>query len=553
MPLFSVIITAYNRAHLVPATITSVLAQTFSDYEVILVDDGSTDDLLKAIDPFRNRVRFFRQVNSGPGPARNLGIRHATGTYCAFLDGDDLWYPWTLSVMAEIIESRCSPALILGKSRPFSRDAEVIADVQAPTSVRSYADYFASARDSFWIGGSALVVKTVELRHAGCFTQERIIADDLDVCLRVGDRKGFVAVDCPLTFAYRQHSQNVSNSLDRLLTSIHYLITEEHSSAYAGGQTRQNARRSIICRHARPWAIAAAKSGRMRSAWDLFRRILPWCIREGRARFICGFLTYFCLAAFTRIRPPQDSTTPSGFKEMSLFTALYQYVPQTLKTAYRTAKQAVWLMRRPRLINDYLRDHTTRKLQIGAGFNGLDGWLNTDILPRKQSYPYMDATKRFPLPSEAFDYVFSEHIIEHISYDSGRAMLQECFRVLKPGGKVRISTPDLTVLLGLHRSPRSEMQERYIEWAISNFIPNATATRECFVINNAFRNWGHTFIYDKPSLEHLVRSVGFSGITWHEPHASDDPQLRGIETHGALIGDEEINRFEVMILQATKP
>jgi len=145
----------------------------------------------------------------------------------------------------------------------------------------------------------------------------------------------------------------------------------------------------------------------------------------------------------------------------------------------------------------------------------------------------MDATKRFPLPSEAFDYVFSEHIIEHISYDSGRAMLQECFRVLKPGGKVRISTPDLTVLLGLHRSPRSEMQERYIEWAISNFIPNATATRECFVINNAFRNWGHTFICDKPSLEHLVRSVGFSGITWHEPHASDDPQLRGIETHGA--------------------
>jgi len=192
--------------------------------------------------------------------------------------------------MAEIMESRCAPALILGKSRTFSRDAEVIADVQAPTSVRSYADYFASARDSFWIGGSALVVKTVELRHAGCFTQERIIADDLDVCLRVGDRKGFVAVDCPLTFAYRQHSQNVSNSLDRLLTSIHYLITEEQSAAYAGGQTRQNARRRIICRHARPWAIAAAKSGRMRSAWDLFRRILPWCIREGRAPFYLWLL-----------------------------------------------------------------------------------------------------------------------------------------------------------------------------------------------------------------------------------------------------------------------
>lgn len=64
---------------------------------------------------------------------------------------------------------------------------------------------------------------------------------------------------------------------------------------------------------------------------------------------------------------------------------------------------------------------------------------------------------------------------------------------------------------------------------------------------------GHTFIYDKPSPEHLVRSVGLSAITWHKPHESDDPQLRGIETHGELIGEEEINRFEFMILQATKP
>lgn len=309
MPLFSVIITAYNRAHLAPATITSVLAQTFSDYEVILVDDGSTDDLLGAIHPFRDRIRVFQQANSGPGPARNLGIRHATGTYCAFLDGDDLWYPWTLEVMAEIIEINASPALILGKSRPFFDDNEVIADVQAPTSVRTFSDYFASARHSFWIGGSALVVKTTDLRTAGCFTQERIIADDLDVCLRVGDRQGFVAVDSPLTFAYRQHSQNISNSLDRILLSIQYLVTQEQSAAYAGGPARRHARQRIVCRHTRPWAIAAAKSGRLRTAWTLFRRILPWCIREGRGRFICGFLACFSLAALNRSRPPVASTT----------------------------------------------------------------------------------------------------------------------------------------------------------------------------------------------------------------------------------------------------
>lgn len=308
IPFFSVIITAYNRAHLVPATITSVLTQTFSDYEVILVDDGSTDDLVGAVHPFRNRIRVFQQPNGGPGPARNLGIRQAAGTYCAFLDGDDLWYPWTLGVMADIIESNSSPALIVGKSRPFFHDAEVIADVQAPTAVRTFTDYFASARHSFWIGGSALVVKTADLRTAGCFTQERIISDDLDVCLRVGDRHGFVVVDYPLTFAYRRHSQNVSNSLDRILPSIRYLVTQEQSAAYAGGPARRHARQRIVCRHARPWALAAAKSGQLRTAWDLFRRILPWCIREGRGRFICGFLACFSLALLSRSRPPVTST-----------------------------------------------------------------------------------------------------------------------------------------------------------------------------------------------------------------------------------------------------
>jgi hypothetical protein len=289
MPLFSVIITAYNRAHLVPATINSVLSQLFSDYEVILVDDGSTDDLPAAVQPFGNRIRVFKQPNGGPGPARNLGIRHASGTYCAFLDGDDLWYPWTLQVMARIVADYSSPALILGKSRPFSQDAEIASDPQSLIVVRSFRNYFASASNSFWIGGSALVIKTSVLLDAGCFTKERVITDDLDVCLRVGSGAGFVAVDSPITFAYRQHSQNISNSLDRLVSSVSYIVTQERIGAYACGSNEQKALQQIVCRHARPWALAAARSGKMKSAWNLFKQILPLSLREGRMRFIAGF------------------------------------------------------------------------------------------------------------------------------------------------------------------------------------------------------------------------------------------------------------------------
>jgi predicted SAM-dependent methyltransferase len=238
---------------------------------------------------------------------------------------------------------------------------------------------------------------------------------------------------------------------------------------------------------------------------------------------------------------------------MPTTNTLYPLIPSGIKSGYRAIRKKVWQARAHGLIRNYLRTHNVRKLQIGAGFNGLAGWLNTDVLPRRSNYAYMDATRRFPLPSNSFDYIFSEHLIEHVSYACGTQMLAECFRVLRLGGRIRISTPDLAVLLATYTTPHNAIQQRYVDWAITNFIPHATARRECFVINNAFRNWGHTFIYDRETLEHLVESTGFTDVKWLSPHKSDDPSLRGIETHGQLINDEEINEFEVMILEATKP
>lgn len=96
-PLVSVIIPTYNAAPLTEAAVQSVLAQTFQDFEIIVVDDASPDGSgarLEALTAVDARVRVFRQEqNGGPGPARNRGIREARGRYLAFLDGDDLWEP----------------------------------------------------------------------------------------------------------------------------------------------------------------------------------------------------------------------------------------------------------------------------------------------------------------------------------------------------------------------------------------------------------------------------------------------------------------------------
>jgi glycosyltransferase involved in cell wall biosynthesis len=106
-PSVSVIIPAYMVAPYVAATLDSVLAQSFTDYEVIVVNDGSpdTDELERALAPYLDRITYVRQENRGAGAARNNGLRHARGRFVAFLDGDDLWLPGFLSELVALIES----------------------------------------------------------------------------------------------------------------------------------------------------------------------------------------------------------------------------------------------------------------------------------------------------------------------------------------------------------------------------------------------------------------------------------------------------------------
>src|SRR6266849_1500345 len=97
---FSIVIPTYNRAQLLAHALESVWRQRFRDYEVIVVDDGSNDETQAYLHGLNNKVRVIRQENRGPGAARNIGAHQAHGDYVAFLDSDDLWFPWTLDVFA---------------------------------------------------------------------------------------------------------------------------------------------------------------------------------------------------------------------------------------------------------------------------------------------------------------------------------------------------------------------------------------------------------------------------------------------------------------------
>lgn len=210
-------------------------------------------------------------------------------------------------------------------------------------------------------------------------------------------------------------------------------------------------------------------------------------------------------------------------------------------------------LRRKSTIQQYLRNHSVRKLQIGSGFNHIPSWLVTDITTNSDYIEYLDATKPFPIPEGTFDYIFSEHMIEHISWQKGQLMLRECRRVLKPGGIIRIATPDLAVLIGLYQANRDAQANRYIEWVTDRFLQDIEEYKAPFVINNAFRNWGHQFLYDGEVLKMAMSQAGFVDIVPCVLGVSAHVDLQNIEMHGAALGEAEIIEYETMVFEGARP
>ena len=103
---YSVVIPVYNKAPYIARTLTSVLAQNFDDYEIIVVDDGSTDDSMQKLRQVQSpKIRIIRQENQGVAVARNTGILAAQGEYIAFLDADDAWLPEYLQTIDHLVEN----------------------------------------------------------------------------------------------------------------------------------------------------------------------------------------------------------------------------------------------------------------------------------------------------------------------------------------------------------------------------------------------------------------------------------------------------------------
>lgn len=303
-PQFSVIIPAHNRLHLLKRAVASVGNQTFRDYELIIVDDGSIDgtwDYLSSLGP---TIKALRQENRGPGAARNLGVQHASGIYLSFLDSDDLWFPWTLDVYAMVLVKTNYPAFVAGKPRRFASE-EALSDVEGGSPQwLQFEDYLDSGDEWRWWGVSSFVIQRETFLNVGGFSEELQNGEDIDLALHLGTARGFVQLAAPDTFAYREHGGNVARDVRRNVSALQREVTAEHCGKYPGGRERSRQRRQILSRHIRPLALECAKKNMSREAWWFYCSTLSWHVALGRWRFISAFPLIALLASARSKRDP---------------------------------------------------------------------------------------------------------------------------------------------------------------------------------------------------------------------------------------------------------
>ena len=211
-----------------------------------------------------------------------------------------------------------------------------------------------------------------------------------------------------------------------------------------------------------------------------------------------------------------------------------------------------------KLINGYLENYEVKKLHIGCGTNIYHGWLNTD-LNYNEHVAFLDASNTFPFDNGVFNYVYSEHLFEHLKFKQQMNMLKEAYRVLKKGGVMRVATPSIDFLVTLYKESSSEESKCYSQWAVNHSPLLLSVKKElqdkshyhCYVINNFFKAWGHQMIHDFSSLKALALQCGFSDIRSCKVGESQDFHLKNIERHGTII-PPKMNLLETMVVELVK-
>ena len=217
VPRVSVIIATYNNAHYILEAIASIFNQTYTSYEIIVIDDGSTDNTRQVLEPYLDKLRYVYQENKGVSQARNLGLEIAQGEFISFLDADDFFLPDKLAKQVAIFDARPSLGIVHSGWRLVNKKGEKISDIEL---------WHSSPELDLetWVIWKPVTISMMFrkswIKSAGGFDTRWHHGEDIDLILRLSVN-GCEAVWLPkVTYCYRQHHRNATRKSTQQATSM---------------------------------------------------------------------------------------------------------------------------------------------------------------------------------------------------------------------------------------------------------------------------------------------------------------------------------------------
>lgn len=294
---YSIVITCYNQEAFIEDAIDSVLSQPSASKEVIVVDDASRDSSLELIKTYGNSVHLIAlPTNVGVTEARNRGAAFAQGEYLIFLDGDDLFTPWTLEAYDQLLANR-QPAVISSGALWFKGPVPTVD--YAPTTLEFVEYESLTSKDrisGMYIG--AFVIKRLVFLEVGGWTPGMWHLDGQDLYAKLAYSGTAILVLSPYTMFYRMHRGNSIHSVEAYIQAAHLMMDREQAGVYPGGPAKRSER------YARLGGVILFCSKRLLQA-GFYRGTFTVTVRG--SIMILAAILHRLVAVFKRRRPVQTS------------------------------------------------------------------------------------------------------------------------------------------------------------------------------------------------------------------------------------------------------
>lgn len=223
MPKVSVIIPSYNRAKLVGRAIDSVLKQTFSDYEIIVVDDGSQDNTKDVLSAYDRKIKYIYQSNRGISGARNRGIKEAAGEYIAFLDSDDLWIPEKLAEQVKVLEANKKVGIVYSKLQMINDKGEHCGVKPKHKSGKNFRELIEIGGD---IPTSSVMTRRECFEKVGVFDESLQQMEDIDMWIRIAKVYDLYEIADQMLAYYYRHEEQVTRNRIKVYEGLVGLYTK---------------------------------------------------------------------------------------------------------------------------------------------------------------------------------------------------------------------------------------------------------------------------------------------------------------------------------------